>query len=125
MPKAGAILKTSVKINWLKRYRKFENGIPVDDTIARIIRVIRPKQLNQAFLNWVNDIRIETGKPQIAIDGKTLRHSYDGDKQTALHSITAWSKGADIMLAQLKSSGKKMGMRRCWTCSILLISKGH
>jgi len=95
------------KLAWLKRYRGFDNGIPVDDTIARIIRVVCPKQLNKAFLNWVNEIRVETGKPQIAIDGKTLRHSYDGDKHTALHSITAWSKDAGIVLAQLKSSGKK------------------
>ena len=58
-------------------------------------------------MNWVNEVRVETGKPQIAIDGKTLRHSYDGDKQTALHSITAWSKDAGLVLAQLKSSGKK------------------
>lgn len=95
------------KLDWLKQYRPFTNGIPVDDTIARIIRVVCPKQLNQAFLNWVNEIRVETGKPQIAIDGKTLRHSYDGDKHTALHSITAWSKDAGLVLAQMKSSGKK------------------
>ncbi|MEM0909609.1 MAG: ISAs1 family transposase [Pseudomonadota bacterium] len=95
------------KLSWLKQYRAFENGIPVDDTIARIIRVICPKQLNQAFLNWVNEVRVETGKPQIAIDGKTLRQSYDGDKHTALHSITAWSKDAGLVLAQLKSSRKK------------------
>ncbi len=40
------------KLDWLKQYRAFENGIPVDDTIAHIIRVVCPKQLNQAFLNW-------------------------------------------------------------------------
>ncbi len=74
------------KLDWLKQYRAFENGIPVDDTIAHIIRVVCPKQLNQAFLNWVNEIRVETVQSQIAIDGKTLRHSYDGDKHTALHS---------------------------------------
>ena len=95
------------KLDWLRQYRPFENGIPVDDTIARIVRVICPEQLNKAFMNWVNEVRVETGKPQIAIDGKTLRHSYDGDKQTALHSITAWSKDAGLVLAQLKSSGKK------------------
>lgn len=95
------------KLAWLRQYRAFKQGIPVDDTIARIVRVVCPKQLNQAFLNWVNEIRVETGKPQIAIDGKTLRHSYDGNKHTALHSITAWSKDAGIVLAQLKSSGKK------------------
>ncbi len=95
------------KLSWFKQYRSFENGIPVDDTIASIIRVIYPKQLNQVFLNWVNEVRVGTGKPQIAIDGKTLCYSYDGDNHTALHSITVWSKEAGLVLAQLKSSGKK------------------
>lgn len=40
------------KLDWLRQYRKFENGIPVDDTIARIIRAIEPTQFNQAFINW-------------------------------------------------------------------------
>lgn len=95
------------KLYWLRQYREFKQGIPVDDTIARIIRAIQPGQLNQAFANWVNEIRQESGQPQIAIDGKTLRHSYEGNKHTALHSITAWSRDAGIVLAQLKSQGKK------------------
>lgn len=72
------------KLYWLKQYRDFKHGIPVDDTIARIIRAIEPAQFNKAFLNWVNEIRLSTGQAQIAIDGKTLRHSYDGDKHTVL-----------------------------------------
>ena len=96
------------KLDWLRKYRDFASGIPVDDTIARIIRAIKPSQLNEAFLNWVNEIRQSTGQPQIAIDGKTLRHSYQTDnKHSALHSITAWSTDAGLVLAQLKSSGKK------------------
>ena len=49
------------KLDWLRQYRPFENGIPVDDTIARIVRVICPEQLNKAFMNWVNEVRVETG----------------------------------------------------------------
>jgi len=95
------------KIDWLRQYRDFSNGIPVDDTIARIVRAIEPAQLNQSFIDWVNEIRVDSGQEQIAIDGKTLRHSFDGDRHNALHSITAWSKSQGLVLAQLKSTGKK------------------
>lgn len=95
------------KLEWLRQYREFANGIPVDDTIARIIRAISPEEFNRAFINWVNEVRTEKGQEQIAIDGKTLRHSFDGERHTALHSITAWSKSQGLVLAQLKSTGKK------------------
>jgi len=95
------------KLDWLQQYRDFEHGIPVDDTLARIIRAIEPIQLNQAFIDWVNEERRETGKEQIAIDGKTLRGSRDAEQHSALHSITAWSKSEGLVLAQLQSSTKK------------------
>jgi len=44
------------KLDWLMLHRLFKQGVPVDDTIARIIRVISPKQFNQAFINWVNEV---------------------------------------------------------------------
>ncbi len=95
------------KLDWLRQYREFKNGIPVDDTIARIIRAIEPEEFNQAFINWVNEVRTEQGQEQIAIDGKTLRHSFDGERHTALDSITAWSKSQGLVIAQARSSGKK------------------
>ena len=95
------------KIEWLRQYRAFGHGIPVDDTIARLIRAIEPEKMNQAFINWVNEVRKEQGREQIAIDGKTLRHSFQGDHGSALHSITAWSKQQGLILAQMKSLGKK------------------
>lgn len=97
------------KIDWLRQYRQYENGIPVDDTIARIIRMIEPERMNLAFISWVNEVRGSQGHEQIAIDGKTLRHSYQttNDYHTALHSITVWSKEQGLILAQAKSRGKK------------------
>ncbi len=95
------------KLDWLRRYRPFANGIPVDDTIARVVRAIDPEQFNRAFLNWVNEVRGASGQEQIALDGKTLRRSHEGDRQAALHSITAWGHECGLVLAQLKSTGKK------------------
>ena len=95
------------KLAWLRQYRPFENGMPVDDTIARVVRALDPEQFNRAFLDWVNEVRKTQGQEQIALDGKTLRRSHDGEKDTALHSITAWGHERGLVLAQLKSTGKK------------------
>ncbi|EEP9544939.1 ISAs1 family transposase [Salmonella enterica] len=102
------------KIEWLRQYRAYPHGIPVDDTIARLIRAIEPEKMNQAFIDWVNEVRQEQGHEQIAIDSKTLRHSYQDDYGSALHSITAWIKQQGLILAQTKSLGKMLQCSFCW-----------
>ena len=49
------------KLAWLRRYRPFANGVPVDDTIARVVRAPDPEQFNRAFLGWVNEVRGASG----------------------------------------------------------------
>ena len=78
------------KLAWLRKFRRFEQGIPVDDTIARIIRALDPESMAQCFINWVNALRRQQGHQLIAIDGKTLRHSYNAEPKDALHAITVW-----------------------------------
>lgn len=95
------------KLIWLRKYRKLEAGIPSEDTISRVIRAIDPTTLNQAFMSWVNSVRDVSGQPLIAIDGKTLKLSRDGEKHNALHSITVWCQQNDLVLAEMKSKGKK------------------
>lgn len=96
------------KIEWLRKYRAFKNGIPVDDTIARIISALVPEEFTKSFIDWVNELRRYEGKEQISIDGKTLRHSFDnGDRMSALHSVTVWSKSNGLVLAQSRSKSKK------------------
>jgi|GEM_PF-2629467 len=51
-----------------------------------------PEELITCFISWVNDVREIEPRDFIAIDGKTLRRSFDrGDKKTALHVISAWA----------------------------------
>lgn len=95
------------KLDWLKQFRDFENGIPVDDTIARTIRALEPTQMTECFISWVNELRGENGHEFIAIDGKTLRHSYEAEHRNALHSITVWMHTQGIVFCQRKSAGKK------------------
>ena len=95
------------KLKWLRQYRKFEHGIPSEDTISRVIRGIDPNALNTAFITWVNTVRGISGQPLVAIDGKTLKLSRDGEKHNALHSITVWCQQNDLVITQMKSAGKK------------------
>ncbi|MDP0174326.1 ISAs1 family transposase, partial [Glaesserella parasuis] len=110
---SGANSWTEIKLfgelhlDWLRKYRPFECGIPVDDTIARVIKRIEPQAFNEVFLNFINEIRTQQGREVIAIDGKTLRHSFNPETQSALHSVTVWSQSRGLILSQKKSSGKQ------------------
>lgn len=95
------------KLEWMRKYRAFENGIPVDDTIARIIRALEPERLSECFIAWVNSLRAQQGHELIAIDGKTLRHSHDGAPKDALHAITVWLREHSLVFSQTESAGKK------------------
>ncbi len=42
-------------LDFLKQYGDFENGIPVHDTIARVVSCISPAKFHQCFINWMRD----------------------------------------------------------------------
>ena len=88
-------------------HRSKEFDAIMDDTIARIVSSLEPEALLQCFLSWVNEIREHAELPVIAFDGKTLRHSFNGDRKTALHSVSAYAVEQGLVLAQKKSTGKK------------------
>ena len=53
---------------------------------------IEPQQFQECFLSWVNSIFGKLKIEVIAINGKTMKQSYDrNDQQKALHIVTAWS----------------------------------
>lgn len=97
------------KIEWLRQHRPFENGIPSHDTISRVIAGIHPDSLNHCFIEWINTIREHQHLEVIAIDGKTLKRSYQNskDKLSALHSVSAYATEQGLTLIQKKSHAKK------------------
>lgn len=95
------------KLDWLRQFREFKHGIPVDDTIARIISALDARKMMACFIGWVNEIRTRRGSDLIAIDGKTFRRAHTAKKSDALHTLCAWSKRNGVVLAQMKSEGKK------------------
>ena len=95
------------KEEWLKQFLELPNGIPSHDTFARVFARIDPQQLQNSFLSWIKSINKITEGEVIAIDGKTLRHSYDkGKDKGAIHMVSAWATTNRLVLRQCKVDEK-------------------
>ncbi|EJB5284574.1 ISAs1 family transposase [Vibrio vulnificus] len=93
--------------DWFKRNGLFVNSIPVDDTIARIISTIEPESFHGCFINWMPSIHTLTQGQVVAIDGKTLRGSYNReDRSSTIHMISAYASSNKLVLGQLKTEQK-------------------
>jgi len=81
------------------------NGIPSHDTFSRVFARIEPNEFQKCFASWVNSITQKLGLEVIAIDGKTLKQSYDrNEKQKALHIVLGTSH--QLVLGQQKVDKK-------------------
>ena len=93
----------NAKYEWLKSFLELPNGIASHDTFSRVFALIEPQQFQEGFLSWVNSIVKELKLEVIAIDGKTMKQSYDrNDQQKALHIVSAWSSSHQLVLGQKK-----------------------
>ena len=78
------------KYEWLKTFLELPHGIPSHDVIGDLFSRLDPKQLQDSFLKWINAVFDFTEGKVIAIDGKTLRHSYDtASGRAAIHMVSA------------------------------------
>jgi len=94
--------------DWLRKFLDLSNGIPSPDTFSRLFAAIKVKEFEMYFLSWIDTLVEKSGeKDYIAIDGKTLRRSYDhkSDK-AAIHMVSAWSANNSCVLGQIKTEAK-------------------
>ena len=92
---------------WLKTFLRLPNGVPSHDTFNRLFRLLKPKPFQACFQRWMQGLVEATEGRVVAIDGKTLRHSFDraADK-SALHMISAWAVANGVSLGQRAVDGK-------------------
>ena len=77
------------------------------DTFARVFARLNPEQLQTCFLSWVRSVSRVTQGEVIAIDGKTVRLSYDKSKDKgAIHMVSAWASQNRLVLGQRKVDDK-------------------
>ena len=81
-------------------FLKLENGLPSHDTFSRLFRLLDPTAFGACFGRFLDGLG-QDGKGVVAIDGKTLRRSFDRAAGTsALHVVTAFACDARLVLGQ-------------------------
>ena len=90
------------KQTWLKTFLELPNGIPSHDTFARVIGRLNPEILEKNFQAWVKQMTDKLGLQVVAIDGKTLKGSYDRESSLkSLQMVSAWSSSHRLVLGQV------------------------
>ena len=95
------------KEGWLRTFLELPGGIPSHDTFERVFRRLNPKELHACFLRWIESL-VGSGGQHVAIDGKTLRRSFNGaGGARALHMVSAFAAdGLGLVLGQVAVEDK-------------------
>ena len=92
---------------WFAQVLDLPHGIPGHDTFRRVLSRLDPEELTQCFISWTGALSDLCGGDIVAIDGKTLRHSFDrASSKTAIHMVSAWANANRLVLGQVKVDDK-------------------
>jgi predicted transposase YbfD/YdcC len=95
------------KREWLSQFLDLTNGIPSHDRFNAIFAAIKPSEFEKCLLSWITALHEITDGQVIAIDGKTLRRSFDAaNSKSAIHMVSAWASANHISLAQVVVDAK-------------------
>ena len=97
------------KREWLEGFLELPNGIPSHDTFRRVLMLVDPEAFERRFLGWVQAVfrPADAAPPQIAIDGKTVRRSFDRKHgRSPLHLVSAYATEHGLVLAQRATETK-------------------
>jgi predicted transposase YbfD/YdcC len=95
------------KREWFLRFISLEHGVPSHDTFGRIFSVLDTGEFLGAMHHWVDAFAGSLRGRGIAIDGKTLRGSFDrAAGQSPLHMITAYACDLRVCLRQMSVDDK-------------------
>jgi len=90
------------KEDWLKGFLELPNGIPSHDTFRRVFSLLKPDSLQKCLTRWLQAIGELPPGEVIAIDGKTLKRSFDrSNGKAGLHLVNAWATERNIILGQM------------------------
>lgn len=89
------------KRRWLAKFLDLKDGIPSHDRFNAVLAAIKPGEFETCLLNWITALQEITDGQVIAIDGKTLKRSFDAaSSKAAIHMISAWATANHISLGQ-------------------------
>jgi predicted transposase YbfD/YdcC len=91
---------------FLREFLRLDNGPPSHDTFSRVFRLLDPEAFRACFQSFMARFA-EACRGVIAIDGKSLRRSFDAASgQSPLHMVSAWACDQRLVLGQLATDAK-------------------
>jgi len=96
------------KFDWLKTFLELPKGIPSHDTFDRVFARLKPEEFEKCFMAWMSGIVELSGGKLVAIDGKSLRRSFEHgwNKCGMAHMVSAFVAENKMVFAQVKTVGK-------------------
>lgn len=95
------------KRDWFAEFLDLTNGIPSHDRFNAIFAALKPAEFEACLLSWITALHEVSEGQIIAIDGKTLRRSFDkADNRAAIHMVSAWATANHITLGQVVVDAK-------------------
>lgn len=93
---------------WLETFLELPHGIPSHDTFDRVFSLLDPDAFERCFAAWIGSLVKLGGGKLIAIDGKSLRRSFEHgwDKSGMAHMVSAFVEANHMVFAQVKTDGK-------------------
>lgn len=95
------------KRGWLSKVLDLSAGIPSHDRFNAVLGAIRPAEFERCLLGWIATLHEVTAGQVVAIDGKTLRRSFDkASGKSAIHMVSAWATANHLTLGQVVVDAK-------------------
>jgi len=94
------------KLAFLRRFRPFANGTPSHDQLGIILAKLDPVGFQRCFVAWTAALT-KTSAEVIAIDGKTVRRSYQKKgAEEPIHVVSAFAARQRMVLGQTRVGDK-------------------
>jgi predicted transposase YbfD/YdcC len=97
------------KLEFFREILPFARGIASPSTFERFYSSLDPRHFEECLAGWVEDMQSQKALEgvSIAIDGKTVRGSYDKKNgKTAIHLVSAYCRENGLILGQEKVGDK-------------------
>lgn len=95
------------KQSWFEKFLELPHGIPSHDTFGRVFARLDTEAFLQCLQSWLESLSLNLQGETVAIDGKTLRHSFDNATgKGPLHVVNAWASGLRVYLGQVAVEDK-------------------
>ena len=94
-------------LDWLSTFLELPHGIPSHDTFDRVFAMLDPLEFEKCFNQWVAALAQNSSGLFLAVDGKTLRHSWKHAwSKTPVHLVSAFVSQNKLVLGQIATQSK-------------------